>query len=212
MYQLTEEKKETDFFKQVVDKTLSINNEINRALKSIKAINGRTHMLSITAKIEANRTGDIGRNFLVVSNSIDELSAKIDNVLDKMKNDTIQEIETISKIIENKSISIKGNRLANLALTNIRLVDRNLFERSADIRWWATDDVLINSLVRDEEDGYQNSHERLNKILNSYSVYHDLILCDVDGICKSTGADKFGFSGQNFSDSLWFKSAMNTNN
>jgi hypothetical protein len=212
VYQLTEEKKETDFFKQVVDKTLSINNEINRALKSIKAINGRTHMLSVTAKIEANRTGDIGRNFLVVSNSIDELSAKIDNVLDKMKNDTIQKIETISKIIENKSISIKGNRLANLALTNIRLVDRNLFERSADIRWWATDDVLINSLVRDEEDGYQYSHERLNKILNSYSVYHDLILCDVDGICKSTGADKFGFSGQNFSDSLWFKSAMNTNN
>lgn len=211
VYQLTEEKKETDFFKQVVDKTLSINNEINRALKSIKAINGRTHMLSITAKIEANRTGDIGRNFLVVSNSIDELSVKTDNVLDKMKSETIQEIETISKIIENKSVNIKGNRLANLALTNTRIVDRNLFERSADIRWWATDDILIKSLVRDEDE-YQNSHERLNQILNSYSVYHDLILCDVDGICKSTGAEKFGFSGQNFSDSLWFKSAMNTDN
>ena len=47
-----------------------IGNEINRALKSTKEINSRAHMLSTTAKIEANRTGDIGRNFLIVSNSI----------------------------------------------------------------------------------------------------------------------------------------------
>jgi len=212
VHQLSKEQSKNNFFKQVVNQTLSINNEINRTLKSIKVINGRTRMLSITAKIEANRTGDIGKNFLVVSNSIDELSTKTDNAIDKMKKETIQEIETISKIIENKSTSIQGNRLVNLALTNIRIVDRNLFERSADIRWWATDDILINSLVTDNYDGYSIAHNRLARILKSYSVYRELILCDVNGTCMATATDKFGFSGQNFSDKLWFKSAMNTKN
>ena len=85
--ELSEKKK--DFFQQVVEQTSEIGHEINRALKSTKEINGRAHMLSTTAKIEANRTGDIGRNFLVVSNSIDELSTKTDEVLDKMKKETI---------------------------------------------------------------------------------------------------------------------------
>ncbi|WP_179370710.1 methyl-accepting chemotaxis protein [Nitrosopumilus ureiphilus] len=206
----TEKKK--DFFKQVVDHISSIGNEINDALKSTKVINRRTHMLSTTAKIEANRTGDVGRNFLIVSNSIEELGTKTDNAVDKMKKETLQEIEALSAVIENKSISIQGNRLANLALTNIRLIDRNLFERSADIRWWATDDILVKSLVENSVDGFQNAESRLGIILKSYTVYYDLILCDVEGNCKASGAGKFGLSGRNFSDKTWFRKAMDTVN
>ncbi|BDQ30628.1 methyl-accepting chemotaxis protein [Nitrosopumilus zosterae] len=207
--ELHENKK--DFFQQVVEQTSEIGHEINRALKSTKEINGRAHMLSTTAKIEANRTGDIGRNFLVVSNSIDELSTKTDEVLDKMKKETIREIENLSKSIESKSVSIRGSRLATLALTNIRLIDRNLFERAADVRWWATDDILVKSLVDNNIDAYQEAENRLRVILQSYTVYYDLILCDVEGNCKASGESKFGFTGRNFSDKPWFKGAMNTN-
>ena len=198
------------FFKQVVDKTSEIGNEISKAIKSTKEINRRSSVLSTTAKIEANRSGDVGRNFLVVSESIDQLSRKTDTMLDKMKNETVQEIGNIAKIIKNKSISIQGNRLTNLALINIRLVDRSLFERSADIRWWATDDVLVDYLIGQNNVGFQQASNRLGVILKSYTVYYDLILCDLDGLCVASSEEKFHLTGKNFSDKPWFKSAMNT--
>lgn len=205
-----ESKGKKDFFKQVIDQVSSIDDEINHALRSIKDINSRTHMLSTTAKIEANRTGEIGRNFLVVSNSIDELSQQTDEAILKMKQETIQHIENVSDVIERKSISIKGNRLANLALTNIRLVDRSLFERSADIRWWATDDILVNSLTNQTEEGFKEVEKRLAVILKSYTVYYDLILCDTKGKCHATGSKKFGLEGRHFYDKTWFQKAMAT--
>ncbi|PBO84205.1 MAG: hypothetical protein COA77_10760 [Thaumarchaeota archaeon] len=201
-----------DFFNHVVEQINSIGSEVNKALKSIKETNTRTSMLAITAKIEANRTGDVGRNFLVVSNSIDELSTKTDEVIDKMKNETIHEINNLATVIENKSVTINGNRLANLALTNIRLVDRSLFERTADIRWWATDDILIRSLYDDTIQRYTEAENRLTEILKAYTVYHDLILCDTEGHCKASAESKFGLNGRNFSNKSWFKNAMNTEN
>ena len=212
MSQISIKREKGDFFKQVVDQTSEIGNEINSALKSTKEINSRAHMLSTTAKIEANRTGDIGRNFLIVSNSIDELSTKTDEVLDKMKKETINEIKTLSNVIESKAISIQGSRLSNLALTNIRLVDRNLFERSADIRWWATDDILVQSLLEDNPSEFEKAADRLGVILKSYTVYYDLILCDIEGNCKASGDSQYGLTGRNFSDKAWFQNAMNTKN
>lgn len=205
-----DQKNRKDFFNQVVEQTNSIGDEISIALKSIKETNTRTHMLSTTAKIEANRTGNIGRNFLVVSNSIDELSTKTDDAIDKMKNETIHGIDKLASVIENKSISIKGNRLANLALTNIRLVDRSLFERAADVRWWATDDILVKSLSNDIDEDFIDAENRLAIMLKSYTVYYDLILCDTEGDCKATGESKFGLSGRNFSSKSWFTNAMKT--
>ncbi len=211
---VTEEIKDAndDFFKQVVGQTIDIGNEISRALKSTKEITRRASMLSTTAKIEANRAGDVGRNFLVVSESIDELSRKTDDVLNKMKKETVQEIENISKVIKTKSISIQGNRLANLALTNIRIVDRNLFERAADVRWWATDDILVNALLEENDSDFYEARHRLGVILKSYTVYYDLVLCNRNGICIASAEDKFHLTGRNFSDKPWFTSAMNTKN
>ncbi|MGY5150322.1 MAG: methyl-accepting chemotaxis protein [Candidatus Nitrosopumilus sp. bin_68KS] len=201
-----------NFFKQVVDQTTDIGNEISRALKSTKEITRRASMLSTTAKIEANRAGDAGRNFLVVSESIDELSRKTDDVLNKMEKETVQEIEDISKVIKTKSISIQGNRLANLALTNIRIVDRNLFERAADVRWWATDDILVNALLEENNSQSNEAKHRLGVILKSYTVYYDLVLCNTNGLCIASAEDKFRLTGRNFSDKPWFTSAMNTKN
>ena len=143
-----EEKK--DFFHEVVEQTNSIGGEIQMALKSITQANNRARMLSTTAKIESNRLGDVGRDFLIVSHSIDELSTKTDKVIEQMKLETVEGIENLASAIGDKATSINGNRLANLALSNIRLVDRNLFERAADIRWWATDDILVQSLSKND--------------------------------------------------------------
>lgn len=201
-----------NFFKQVVKQTLDISNEMEKALTSIKEINSRTRMLSTTAKIEAARTGKTGRNFLTVSTSIDELSIKIDKIIEEMKTETIKEIKTLATTIKNKSISIQGNRLGSLALTNIRLIDRSLFERAADIRWWATDNILVESLGDKTQNDFSKVKERLKEILKSYTVYYDLILCDKDGNCKATGQNQFELEGRNFINKVWFQNAIKTTN
>jgi len=197
-----------DFFHEVVEQTNAIGNEINYALKSLTKSNQTNKTLSTTAKIEASRLGDAGKDFLVVSHSIDELSIKTKKVIEKMHNESIKEIDKLATEIKNKSVILKGNRLTNLALTNIRLVDRSLFERAADIRWWATDDIIVQSLSNNDEN--VDVEDRLAIMLKSYSVYYDLILCDVSGNYKATGKRKSGMSGRNFCKEKWFKNAMNT--
>jgi hypothetical protein len=201
-----EEKK--DFFHEVVEQTNSIGGEIQRTLKSISQANNRARMLSTTAKIESNRLGDVGRDFLIVSHSIDELSTKTDDVIEKMKIETVDGIENLASAIENKATSINGNRLANLALSNIRIVDRNLFERAADIRWWATDDILVQSLLKN--DSFSEASDRLETMLESYPVYFNLVLCDTSGNCKASANSKINLSNTNFRDKPWFQDAMNS--
>jgi len=199
-------KKKNDFFHEVVEQTNSIGGEIQEALRLIKEANNRARMLSTTAKIESNRLGDIGRDFLIVSNSIDELSTKTDEAIEKMKEETVEGIEKLGFAIEDKAMSINGNRLANLALSNIRLVDRNLFERAADVRWWATDEILVNNLSKN--DSFSEASKRLEIMLESYPVYYDLLLCDKSGTCVASAAPKFDLSGHNFSQKPWFKNAI----
>lgn len=201
-----EEKK--DFFQEVVEQTNAIGKEISYALNSLIKSNQTNKTLSTTAKIEASRLGDSGRGFLVVSHSIDELSTKTAKVIEKMRSESVEEIEKLSSEIKNKSLIINGNRLVNLALTNIRLVDRSLFERAADIRWWATDDTIVESLSNNDEN--IDVKTRLTTMLKSYSVYYDLILCDVSGNYKASGKNQSGMLRQNFSEEKWFKNAMDT--
>ena len=37
----------------------------------------------------------------------------------------------------------RGQRLTDLAHHMIEIIDRNLYERSCDVRWWATDAALV---------------------------------------------------------------------
>ena len=201
---IDEEKK--DFFHEVVEQTNSIGGEIQMALKSITQANNRARMLSTTAKIESNRLGDVGRDFLIVSHSIDELSTKTDKVIEQMKLETVEGIENLASVIGDKATSINGNRLANLALSNIRLVDRNLFERAADIRWWATDDILVQSLSKN--DSFSEASQRLGIMLESYPAYYDLLLCDTSGNCKASANPKHDLKNINFREKSWFKDAI----
>ena len=201
---IDEEKK--DFFHEVVEQTNSIGGEIQMALKSITQANNRARMLSTTAKIESNRLGDVGRDFLIVSHSIDELSTKTDKVIEQMKLETVEGIEHLASAIGDKATSINGNRLANLALSNIRLVDRNLFERAADIRWWATDDILVQSLSKN--DSFSEASQRLGIMLESYPAYYDLLLCDTSGNCKASANPKHDLKNINFREKSWFKDAI----
>jgi len=104
-----------DFFHQIVEQTNPIGGEIREALRLVKEANDRARMLSTTAKIESNRLGDIGRDFLVVSNSIDELSTKTDAAIEKMK------IETVEGIEDNNDGYITKNEITPIPESNKKL-------------------------------------------------------------------------------------------
>lgn len=70
-----------------------------------------------------------------------------------------------------------------LAALAMDILDRNLYERAADCRWWALD-PLLRSLLEDEaaEQRSERLSARLAAVNDLYTVYDSLLLFDADGI------------------------------
>ena len=106
---------------------------------------------------------------------------------------------------------MRGTRLADLALTNIDLIDRNLYERSCDCRWWATDVAMVDALAQPSAATAQHASERLGVILKAYTVYFDIVLADKSGRVIANGRpDKFRSVDSRHAESAWFRSALAT--
>lgn len=107
--------------------------------------------------------------------------------------------------------SVRGTRLADIALNSVDLIDRNLYERTCDVRWWATDSSIVDALQLQSEAMVAFASKRMGVILNAYTVYHDLILCDAAGNVIANGRpSRFQSVGRNESKSTWFTKAMAT--
>ena len=94
----------------------------------------------------------------------------------------------------------------------IDLIDRNLFERSADIRWWSTDSYFWEALENPSEKKYERACNRLKVINNSYTMYRNLILTDSSG--EIVACSKMELRNElkkiNVSDQEWFQNGMRT--
>ncbi len=94
----------------------------------------------------------------------------------------------------------------------IDLIDRNLFERSADIRWWSTDRYFWEALTGPSEEAFSRACNRLKVINNSYTMYRNLILADASG--EIVACSKLELRNElkkvNVSDQEWFQSGMRT--
>ena len=109
---------------------------------------------------------------------------------------------------------VRGERLADLAGTMIELIDRNLYERSCDVRWWATDRAVIDALEEPSEAHAQEAAKRLGVILGSYTVYLDLWIADAKGRIVANGRPQRypRVRGADVSRERWFTDAMATAN
>ncbi|XZE22199.1 methyl-accepting chemotaxis protein [Pirellulaceae bacterium SH449] len=191
-------------------RALVIIDELTRAVKSaiseIRDINENAKLLALNARIEAARVGDAGSAFGVVTQEMQGLSTKTASVADKMETSTSPIKDLISVIGDNT----RGERLADIALSNIDLVDRNLYERTCDVRWWATDSALVTALTTADEKDAKFASTRLGVILNAYTVYFDLVLCNSSGTVIANGRPgKYNSLGKSELASRWFSSAMN---
>ena len=182
---------------------------VESAVGKIRLVNNSTRTLALNARIEAARAGQHGAAFGVVASEMQDLSSRTTEVADLLATTTNVKINELLALIGN---NIRGTRLSDLALTNIDLIDRCLYERTCDVRWWATDSSLTEALELDSAEAYQNASQRMGVILNAYTVYYDLVLCDLQGRVVANGRpDRFQSIGKNVSNSAWFSAAMATN-
>lgn len=112
-------------------------------IADIDMINREATYLAINALIEAARAGEAGRGFAVVAKQVKDVSGRIGRLTGEL--DT--ELSALSERMVSELERQQGQRLGDLALNMIDIIDRNLYERSCDVRWWATDTAAVDCLA-----------------------------------------------------------------
>ncbi len=92
----------------------------------------------------------------------------------------------------------------------IDLIDRNLFERSAAIRWWATDKYLWKALLDPTDEHLQAAGRRLLDINSSYAMYRNLVLTNRMGRILAASNPELipDMKEARVADQSWFTKAM----
>lgn len=186
--------------------------QLRQSLQRIEEINRTTQVISMNARIESARIGAAGRGFAVIAQEMDGLSRKVADAtrdIDRSAESTRVEMHGTLDRLED---DVRRTRLGELALVNIDLIDRNLYERSCDVRWWATDAAVVAAAQSTRTpEALAHASRRMGQILDSYTVYFDLVLVGLDGRVLANGRpDLYASSGRDVGDTAWFESAMRT--
>ncbi len=189
-------------------KLQSVQNWIGRmrpSLTEIASINAQIKMLGLNARLEARRAGNAGRAFGVVAEELGKLSHRTAACAGQLT----QDIDGFLRQMQDAEIVSTGQRLSDLALNTIELMDRNLYERSCDVRWWATDAALWTACANTRDAlKARLASERLATILRSYTVYSDLILLDLSGrVLAGAGDTANHLIGKVTHKATWFSAA-----
>lgn len=187
----------------------TIERRLRGAVQEIGDINLQTRLLSFNAQIEAAHAGAAGRAFEVVAREMVTLSERTTKSAADLDEKTQSDIRQLNGMIGEVGTAVRGTRLSDLAFTNIDLIDRNLYERSCDVRWWATDSSCVEACL--DFSRANHASQRLSVILDAYTVYQDIVLCDMQGRVIANGRPaKFSCLGSDQSSTEWFRSALRT--
>lgn len=166
-------------------------------------------LLAINALIEAARAGEMGKGFAVVANEVQRLAQIATDIASKFESNVLGRIGMTRAMADSLVDEMEGVRLTDLAQTLVQLIVRNLFERTADVRWWATDTALWQALQEPDADRRAFAAERLGVINRFYTVYLDLVMTDLKGNVIASANPKFQrkMLGGSVAGEPWFAAA-----
>jgi len=172
----------------------------------------QTKLLAVNAIIEAARAGEAGKGFAVVANEVQRLAESAADIAARFQDVLVGRISLGRTLSGTLVEEMEGARLTDLAQTLVQLIVRNLYERTADVRWWATDTAFWEALASDDAAARQFAAERLATINRFYSVYADLVLTDLRGrvIASANPAHAKSLAGADFSRENWVRAALAT--
>jgi hypothetical protein len=189
-----------------------ISSEVQTYSTTNQSVVMQTRLLALNAVIEAARAGEAGKGFAVVAKEVQLLADQANAIAERFQGTVLGGIALGQSMSEELQGMMEGARLSDLAQTLVQLIVRNLYERTADVRWWATDTALWTALASGDADAVEHAGERLATIKRFYSVYLDLILTDARGrvVASANPALARNLTGAGLERETWVRSALAT--
>ncbi|WP_279604078.1 methyl-accepting chemotaxis protein [Methylobacterium sp. J-092] len=189
--------------------TAGVSRVAQEKIGRIHQITAQAKILALNALIEAAHAGEHGKGFSVVAQEVRGIGAEIESLASELETQLSGHIGELGRTVGAMAVQAQGERMIDLALNAIELVDRNLYERTCDVRWWATDAALVACVTEPGEATAAHACARLGVILSAYTVYLDLWVCDRDGRILAVGRPNRypGVRGDSVADEPWFREA-----
>ena len=135
---------ESDISGLIARLTAEVNQIACEKTKSIQHITNQMKMLALNALIESSRAGAQGAGFAVVAQEVRSVGQKVETISRELETQLTKRTGNLMNSIERMTERSRGERMVDLSLNAIELVDRNLYERTCDVRWWATDSAVVD--------------------------------------------------------------------
>ncbi|MBE5254320.1 methyl-accepting chemotaxis protein [Mixta mediterraneensis] len=198
--------------REIVELSYAIRKMAEAKIDDINDINRETTILALNALIEAARAGEAGRGFAVVANQVKQVSTTIGDITQSLNRElagSLSHLTALGDVMINQIQAHDSHRCTDLALNMIDIIDRNLYERSCDVRWWATDAAVVNCTSEASNEAREYAAQRLGVILDSYTVYLDIWITDTQGNVLANGrSDRYSLRQQNISHLSVFRDAI----
>ena len=179
-----------------------------------RGVTGRAEHPLVGDAIEAARAGDAGKSFAVVATEVKSLAGQAERNTKELRTTVYEKIKVQTEGIAREFEKRDSGRLCEMAQNLVQLIVRNLYERTADCRWWATDEAFWKALQEVSPENTKHATKRLSQINRYYSVYMNLLLTDTNGtiIACSNSESYPRVLGSSVAGQKWFREAMNTFN
>ncbi|WP_417310661.1 methyl-accepting chemotaxis protein [Devosia sp.] len=185
-----------------------IHSELEHYGATNKQVVMQTRLLALNAVIEAARAGEAGRGFSVVAQEVQRLADEAGQIASRFQDLVSTRIAASRDMVD----GLEGARLVDMAESLVQLIVRNLYERTCDVRWWATDSSLWSALMDPAPAALAHAQARLGVIHRYYTVYSDLVLVDRNGraVANANPAYRSRVQRMDFCTADWFRRAMET--